>query len=704
MIQINQDERIANVEVEEDSIYERYVDKRFSIFRIRPNEKIPAERWKKYQTERISRDAARLIWQSGEDNVACACGKTSGIVVIDIDTEDSYDTFIRLCIEASIDPTSIPNVRSGSNRRYKRHFYFRYPPDLPVRKYTLSLSGDGSNLVEVKGAGSYVLLPPSRTTGEYQWMEGQSIFDLELPDLPAFLASLISARIFDSSAKTEFKAEEVQATDAEIEVFESLCEKIGYLKDNADEQSEPEWWSACSQYVALGRPDKAHDFSEGYHKYSSDETERKCQSIRDSGLYPHTCLQFGCENDCGVSAPAALRYTDEFKSKVRELESKSVLNKQADYEIPSPGEPEETDETHKTLPNGDIVAEIDGKKIRIPKGTTQKELMNKTFPKREPRIEGLHPGGTCIMYADEKFGKSSIMQTCGHAVAWGTLALGHLGVKPGTVIYLNSEEEGDIAQQRFRQMLQGKEGADNFIMFYKDEINPADEGGLFQLEYHLKKHRGAFVIMDVIEDYFPEMKKGERLTKYEKRAMRVWLDLCRKYNCDVMVLHHTNKDSKSKKQDRYSGTRSVAKLFDTKLSLYQEDENTGIILRQSRIMASQDGIEVKKDGKGEWWFTGIRNFKLSNMDKRIIHLLKDRPGLTNKEIYEQLETTQSYVSERLNRLKLKGAVRKEGTRKGRWYVTQPDRTITQIETSSISHPDLEQDTDGYDQEDIQSQG
>jgi hypothetical protein len=47
------------------------------------------------------------------------------------------------------------------------HLYFRYPEDLEVRN-SQGYLGYG---LDIRGEGGYVLVPPSRTTAPYEWVE-----------------------------------------------------------------------------------------------------------------------------------------------------------------------------------------------------------------------------------------------------------------------------------------------------------------------------------------------------------------------------------------------------------------------------------------------------------------------------------------------------------------------------------------------------
>jgi putative DNA primase/helicase len=92
-------------------------------------------------------------------NVAIATGQISEIVVVDIDSRDSADSFRARFPE--IDFKSIPTVRTGRGW----HLYFRHPGGT-VQNRTGIFPG-----IDVRADGGYVIAPPSihRSGRVYQW-------------------------------------------------------------------------------------------------------------------------------------------------------------------------------------------------------------------------------------------------------------------------------------------------------------------------------------------------------------------------------------------------------------------------------------------------------------------------------------------------------------------------------------------------------
>ncbi|MGC8766401.1 MAG: bifunctional DNA primase/polymerase [Brevinematia bacterium] len=133
----------------------KYLDLNFSVIPVIYKEKRPVIPWKKYQKVPPTREEV-LSWFKNETplNLAVVTGRVSKLVVIDVDSYDALPDWLKN-IETWIAKTS---------RGY--HFYFRINNEyIPTTKLTKN--------VDLKGEGSYVLLPesihPSGTT--YKWIK-----------------------------------------------------------------------------------------------------------------------------------------------------------------------------------------------------------------------------------------------------------------------------------------------------------------------------------------------------------------------------------------------------------------------------------------------------------------------------------------------------------------------------------------------------
>ncbi len=90
------------------------------------------------------------------------------------------------------------------------------------------------------------------------------------------------------------------------------CDFIRWCKENPEKVTEPQWMAMISILCRItpGGWDLCHVFSEGYPKYSYNETEAKIRHAAND-LKPVTCERikeygFRCDKKCGVKSPIVL--------------------------------------------------------------------------------------------------------------------------------------------------------------------------------------------------------------------------------------------------------------------------------------------------------------------------------------------------------------------------------------------------------------
>lgn len=146
-----------------------YTEQGMVLLIIEPNRKFPLRSFGKSDALGPIRTPAdaRAFWKSCPTaNIGLACGKESGIFAV--------------CADRIEDPgTRVIRTPTGGHTAL-----YRYPADLDVanRNKFAALGG-----ADVRGAGGYVLLPPSRTdVGEWAWLNDEPI-----ADAPGWLLDLV---------------------------------------------------------------------------------------------------------------------------------------------------------------------------------------------------------------------------------------------------------------------------------------------------------------------------------------------------------------------------------------------------------------------------------------------------------------------------------------------------------------------------------
>jgi Bifunctional DNA primase/polymerase, N-terminal len=91
-------------------------------------------------------------------------GKKSGIVVLDVDVDDGGLESLAKLERAGAPVPKIARTRTGGGGI---HVFFRYPGSTEIRN-SAGLLGPG---LDIRGEGGYVVVPPSRPQGPYQWVD-----------------------------------------------------------------------------------------------------------------------------------------------------------------------------------------------------------------------------------------------------------------------------------------------------------------------------------------------------------------------------------------------------------------------------------------------------------------------------------------------------------------------------------------------------
>ena len=97
-------------------------------------------------------------------NVGLPTGKGSGIVVLDVDADDGGLGSLAKLERAGAPVPKTARTRTGGGGI---HLFFRYPRGTEIRN-SAGLLGPG---LDVRGEGGYVVVPPSRTQGSYEWVD-----------------------------------------------------------------------------------------------------------------------------------------------------------------------------------------------------------------------------------------------------------------------------------------------------------------------------------------------------------------------------------------------------------------------------------------------------------------------------------------------------------------------------------------------------
>jgi hypothetical protein len=144
----------------------------FRVFPVIERDKRPATR---HGLNDATRDERRIVraWSARPHlNVGVKTGQESGIVVLDVDGDDGWDSLMALQDQHE----DLPDTLSVTTPRGGQHFYFVHP-GYPVRN-SAGLLGYG---LDVRGDGGYVLAPPSVGPNGSEYVVDEQVAPAPMP-------------------------------------------------------------------------------------------------------------------------------------------------------------------------------------------------------------------------------------------------------------------------------------------------------------------------------------------------------------------------------------------------------------------------------------------------------------------------------------------------------------------------------------------
>lgn len=157
----------------------RYHRLGWSIVPQRTGEKVPAIRWKPYQTVRpsVGELGDWFVNRYPDAGMAVVLGPVSQLLVIDVDGKEAHEELVRRLGGLP----EAPLAMSGSGDPDRFHLYFAHP-QLDTRARVTPWHPQ----LEFRGQGGIVILPPSRhkSGNRYRWRKNRSPLDLAPPPAP----------------------------------------------------------------------------------------------------------------------------------------------------------------------------------------------------------------------------------------------------------------------------------------------------------------------------------------------------------------------------------------------------------------------------------------------------------------------------------------------------------------------------------------
>jgi len=201
-------------------IFAEYVERGWSCVPVPYQKKKPIMPWKALQ-ERMPGTTELTAWAAMEKtNVALICGVLSGIIVVDVDSDEGL---AELHKHGFIPST--PQVKTA----HGMHFYFEHP-GVELRNRTRFVSG-----VDLRGDGGYIIAPPSvHETGHvYSWTVSPD--EVPLASCPEWLLLLLQ----ETKAEQHTKGATLENDAGRFWLGRALAEVIPGRRDDWG------FWLAC---------------------------------------------------------------------------------------------------------------------------------------------------------------------------------------------------------------------------------------------------------------------------------------------------------------------------------------------------------------------------------------------------------------------------------------------------------------------------
>jgi len=170
-----------------------YQEKGYPIIPLNPYAKKPFFVIEEFQKRKTTKIEIEKWWKEFPTAmIGIMTGKISDLFVLDLDPDHDPEQISEFIPDSIITPTS-------TTPRKGHHLYFKCPEDEKVTIKAGLMKG-----VDYRCNGGYIVAPPSRNGygKEYAWLEGLSLFEVELQQLPTSIYNYIINSLYIYKGKT----------------------------------------------------------------------------------------------------------------------------------------------------------------------------------------------------------------------------------------------------------------------------------------------------------------------------------------------------------------------------------------------------------------------------------------------------------------------------------------------------------------------
>ena len=286
------------------------------------------------------------------------------------------------------------------------------------------------------------------------------------------------------------------------------------------------------------------------------------------------------------------------------------------------------------------------------------DLQQEDFPEPRWAIEGLLPEGLTILAGPPKVGKSWLCLGVSLAVALGSVALGHIGVERGDVLYFGLEDSKRRLKDRLESLLltenQSVKFPDNLLL--ENHFPKFDNDGIDTLDKWLSDNPNCrLVVIDTLGRVRPSNAKRKGAYDDDVNFIAPLQQLAHKHNVAILATHHTRKQESVDFVDAVSGTLGLAGSADNILILTRKRGQFEGNLKITGRDIEEREISLKLHKEGSWEFLGdAKEFALSPQRQDIVNFLAGKEPMGPKEISEALGKKYSATKKLVREMSIKG--------------------------------------------------
>ena len=483
------------------------------------------------------------------------------------------------------------------------------------------------------------------------------------------------------------------------------CIFIRYCIEYSATLPEPEWFTLgqlCAK--AEDGTEMFHKWSENYSKYSYEEAEKKLKYCREE-TKPATCNRI--YKEIGFEGCKDCYYFNKINSPVK-------LGTLSEYDLESPFEIESTTSLKNNIP-ADLIKSIgDLQNIK-----SYEWIVKDVFPR----------GYIGFIFSEAGIGKTWLNFYLSAKLTSGESILNYNCIKPANVLLFEGDAGNTLIKTRIKKfapwinehnfMLINRYDSDNVDFSLSLSTNRGKEN----IEKIFDAYTPDFVIIDTLISFIDSENKLEDT----KPAVDFLRKLAEKYNCFILICHHSRK--------RPSDGNKIRKLDQSDLigsSVFSR--LSGFILAIDKIYDA-DKEQIKNAGRVHtekcWWnsdvkfdfyiedietATGIKtDFRIEeynsldvSLTNRIISFMIKKPdkACTRKQLVNNFTESESSIKRALQELQENKIIFAEGSTNNKKFflhtVNEPNNTeIVAGEENGLAHGDEhESNLDGIDLDNI----